>query len=115
MSTPLEPYNPYTADPVLRRAVAREGGAGADDDLRAFGQRVGSGEVSRWGFEANRHGPELVTHDRFGDRIDEVDYHPSYHSAAGAVGLRRAAQPPTTTSDPRRRRPTWPATSRMFS
>ena len=77
--TPLEPYNLYTADPVLRRAVDREGAAAADAELGDFGARVGSEEVYQWGFEANRHGPELVTHDRFGERIDEVRYHPSYH------------------------------------
>jgi putative acyl-CoA dehydrogenase len=77
--TPLEPYNLYSADPVLRRAVEREGAGAADADLVEFGARVGSEEVYRSGFEANRHGPELVTHDRFGERIDEVRYHPSYH------------------------------------
>jgi putative acyl-CoA dehydrogenase len=77
--TPLEPYNLYTADPVLRRAVEREGAGGSDADLAEFGARVGSEEVYRWGFDANRFGPELVTHDRFGERVDEVRYHPSYH------------------------------------
>ncbi len=76
---PLEPYNLYSADPVLRRAVEREGAGAADADLVEFGARVGSEEVYRWGFEANRFSPELVTHDRFGERIDEVHYHPSYH------------------------------------
>ena len=75
----LEPYNLYTSDPVLRRAVEREGAGSADAGLVEFGRRVGSEEVYRWGFEANRFGPELVTHDRFGERIDEVRYHPSYH------------------------------------
>lgn len=79
MNQPLEPYNLYTSDPILRAAVAREGGGDEDGDLVAFGRLVGSEEVFRWGFEANRHSPELVTHDRFGERIDEVRYHPSYH------------------------------------
>lgn len=79
MSTPLEPYNPYTSDPVLQRAVAREGAGDADDALATFGARVGSEEVVGWGFDANRFSPELVTHDRFGERIDEIRYHPSYH------------------------------------
>lgn len=76
---PLEPYNLYATDPVLQRAVGREGAAEATDDLLAFGERVGSEEVFAWGFDANRHRPELQSHDRFGDRIDEVHYHPSYH------------------------------------
>ena len=77
--TPLEPYNVYASDPVLRAAVAREGAGVFEADLVDFGARVGSEEVYGWGFDANRHSPELVTHDRFGDRIDEVSYHPSYH------------------------------------
>jgi len=75
----LEPYNLYLSDPVLRRAVDREGAGANDADLTDFGARVGSSEVTEWGFEANQHRPELVTHDRFGDRVDEVRYHPSYH------------------------------------
>jgi len=69
---PLEPYNVFTSDPVLGAAVEREGGATHVDDLIAFGERVGSAEVFDWGHQAIRHEPELVTHDRFGDRVDEV-------------------------------------------
>ena len=77
--TPLEPYNLYESDPVLQRAIEREGASGAEADLVDFGARVGSEQVYRWGFDANRYSPELVTHDPFGERIDEVRYHPSYH------------------------------------
>ena len=77
--TPLEPYNLYASDPVLHRAVEREGAASASASLHDFGERVGSAEVFEWGFDANRNSPELITHDRFGERIDEVRYHPSYH------------------------------------
>jgi len=79
MSVPLDPYNVYTSDDVLRRAVEREGAGHADAGLSDFGELVGSEQVVRWGFEANRNTPELLTHDRFGERIDEVRYHPSYH------------------------------------
>jgi putative acyl-CoA dehydrogenase len=78
--TPLEPYNPYLADPVLQRAVEREGTSETDrSSLASFGAEVGSEETFSWGADANRYSPELVTHDRFGDRIDEVRYHPAYH------------------------------------
>ncbi|MEM7340663.1 MAG: acyl-CoA dehydrogenase family protein [Actinomycetota bacterium] len=77
---PLEPYNVFRTDPALRGAVEREGAAAHVAWLDAFGARVGSDEVFGWGRDANRFEPELVTHDRFGDRIDEVRYHPSYHS-----------------------------------
>ncbi|MGI9615669.1 MAG: acyl-CoA dehydrogenase family protein [Acidimicrobiales bacterium] len=76
----LEPYNLFTTDPVLAEAVEREGGENGLDYLEAFGERVGSAEVFGWADQANRHEPELVTHDRFGDRVDEVRYHPAYHS-----------------------------------
>ena len=79
-ATPLEPYNLFTTDPVLGDAVAREGAKGDRDLISAFGQRVGSEEVFGWGHDANRFSPELRTHDRFGDRIDQVDYHPAYHA-----------------------------------
>lgn len=62
--------------------MAREGG-GDTGLLAAFGERAGSAEVSEWGHQANRFVPELVTHDRFGERVDEVRYHPSYHSLLG--------------------------------
>ena len=51
---PLEPYNPFEGDPVLRRAVEREGAGSLEADLLAFGARVGSEEVFQWGFDANR-------------------------------------------------------------
>jgi len=76
----LEAYNLFSTDPVLRGVVEREGGGAGVDGLVAFGERVGSAEVLEWGELANRFEPELVTHDRFGDRIDEVRYHPAYHS-----------------------------------
>jgi putative acyl-CoA dehydrogenase len=76
---PLEPYNLFTTDPVLGDAVEGEGGHDDLDLLSNFGELVGSERVMRWGHDANRNPPELVTHDRFGNRIDEVNYHPSYH------------------------------------
>lgn len=95
---PLEPYNLFTSDPVLGEAFAREGGTDTAL-LTAFGERAGSDEVIEWGHLANRHEPELITHDRFGDRVDEVAYHPAYHSLlqmsveAGIHSLRYEAQP----------------------
>ena len=79
-AVPLEPYNVFTSDPVLPAAIEREGAGSATASLVDFAERVGSEEVMAWGFDANRHVPELQTHDRVGDRVDEVSYHPSYHS-----------------------------------
>ncbi len=75
---PVDSYNLFTADPVLPTAVRREGGN--TDLLTAFGALVGGDEIREWGRLANRNVPILHTHDRFGDRTDEVEYHPAYHS-----------------------------------
>ena len=76
---PLEGYDVFEADTALLEAAEREGAAWALEDLRALGRLAGSPEAIEWGFAANRHPPELRTHDRFGHRVDEVTYHPSYH------------------------------------
>jgi putative acyl-CoA dehydrogenase len=78
--TELANYNLYTADRALREAVAREGGGWADASLQAFGARVGAAEYLELGQLANRHPPELETHDRFGHRVDLVRFHPAYHA-----------------------------------
>jgi putative acyl-CoA dehydrogenase len=76
---PLEGYDVFAADAALVEAVEREGAGWAADDLHALGRLAGSPEAIAWGFEANRHEPELRTHDRYGRRIDAVAYHPAYH------------------------------------
>ena len=70
--------NLYTADVALQEAVAREGAAWAAADLQGFGKRAGERGYLELGQLANRYGPELETHDRFGRRLDLVRYHPSY-------------------------------------
>jgi len=75
---PLAPYDAYATDVALREAVAREGGAWAEAQLIAYGPIAG-GEAMALGVAANAHRPALRTHDRFGHRIDEVEYHPAYH------------------------------------
>jgi putative acyl-CoA dehydrogenase len=75
----LEDYNLFASDTALREAVTREGGGWGFDRLTRFGQIVGSAQVIAWGQQANRNPPVLRTHDRFGHRIDEVDFHPAWH------------------------------------
>jgi len=77
---PLTGYNLYLSDPTLVEAIQREGAAWADPQLRALGHLVGTEEVQRWGFDANEHEPVLHTHDRFGNRRDEVEFHPAWHN-----------------------------------
>jgi putative acyl-CoA dehydrogenase len=75
----LEDYNAFDDDLPLQEALEREGGGWATERARAFGERAGSAEVIAWARLANEHGPRLRSHDRFGHRIDEVEFHPAYH------------------------------------
>ncbi|MFE2544063.1 acyl-CoA dehydrogenase family protein [Actinacidiphila glaucinigra] len=67
-------------DVVLLEGVRREGAGWYADDLHRLGRLAGSEQVQRWAEEANRYEPVLRTHDRYGNRVDEVDFHPSYHA-----------------------------------
>ncbi|MFN2525933.1 MAG: acyl-CoA dehydrogenase family protein [Actinomycetota bacterium] len=75
---PLVDYNLFEQNRPLVEAVRREGAEWAEPQLQLLGKHAG-GDPLRWGAEANEHPPVLHTHDRYGHRIDEVDYHPSYH------------------------------------
>ncbi|GAA5130697.1 DNA alkylation response protein [Alloalcanivorax gelatiniphagus] len=72
-------HNVVTSDPALTEAITRHGSADLVDDLTALGTEAGSAEAREHGMLANRHHPELTTYDRFGNRIDEVGFHPSWH------------------------------------
>jgi putative acyl-CoA dehydrogenase len=76
---PLEPYDLFTSDRALVEAVTAEGAGWAKDHIASFGARLGSKEVIGLGFAANENPPTLQTHDRFGNRIDEVNFHPAWH------------------------------------
>jgi putative acyl-CoA dehydrogenase len=76
---PLAGYNLYEADRALQEAVARGGAAWANDSLLQLGRRAGEPQAIELGFLANRHPPQLHTHDRYGNRRDEVEFHPAYH------------------------------------
>jgi len=76
---PLEDYDVFGADPALREALEREGAGWAAEDLHRLGRRAGSAEAQETGRRANAAPPVLRSHDRFGHRIDAVEYHPAYH------------------------------------
>ncbi len=80
VSRELADYNAYLQDAALQEAVAREGAAWAHGDLAAFGSLTGSADYLALGALANRFPPELETHDRFGNRVDLVTFHPAYHA-----------------------------------
>ena len=76
---PLVGYNAWSGDCTLREAVEREGGAWIAERATRMGELVGSERMQALAAQANRYTPELRTHDRFGNRIDAVEYHPAYH------------------------------------
>jgi len=76
---PLVDYNLFEADAPLREALEREGAAWAQDQVHDLGRLAGTQEAIDWGFQANANPPQLRTHDRFGNRIDEVEFHPAWH------------------------------------
>ena len=75
---PLRGRNLFEDDAALREGVDREGAAWARGRLRAEGAFWG-GEPVAWGFAANESPPVLHTHDRYGHRRDEVEFHPAWH------------------------------------
>lgn len=84
---PLVGYDVFTSDRALAEGVERhlapELVDGARDELSALGRTAGSAQAQEWGVLANENPPKLRTHDRYGNRIDEVDFHPSWHRLLG--------------------------------
>ncbi len=75
---PLTGYD-VAADPALLEGLRREGAGWAEDELRELGRLAGGEQAQEWGRLAERYPPVLRTHDRYGHRIDEVDFHPYWH------------------------------------
>jgi putative acyl-CoA dehydrogenase len=75
---PLEGLNLFAQNRPLVEALEREGAGWGAAEASAVGEHAG-GEGIRLGFEANAHPPVLRTHDRFGNRVDQVEFHPSWH------------------------------------
>jgi putative acyl-CoA dehydrogenase len=76
---PLADYDAYATDPALKAAVNVFDAAWAEEKFSACGRTVGSAEVQELARQANRNLPELRTHDRFGNRVDRIDFHPAWH------------------------------------
>ncbi|WP_405666172.1 acyl-CoA dehydrogenase family protein [Streptomyces sp. NBC_01166] len=84
---PLVGYDVFAADRALTEAVERHLAPGildeAREELNGLGRSAGSVQAQEWGAQANENPPELRTHDRYGHRIDEVDFHPAWHRLLG--------------------------------
>lgn len=96
---PLTPYD-SSEDAALLEGLRREGAGWAEEDVRRLGRAAGSAEAQEWGDQANRHEPELRTHDRYGNRIDEVEFHPSWHRLMGVAVAEGLAGAPWTDERP---------------
>ncbi|XVV37837.1 acyl-CoA dehydrogenase family protein [Streptomyces sp. CA-100214] len=94
---PLVGHDVFTGDRALTAAVERhlapELRAEALAELSGLGRSCGSLQAQEWGEQANTNPPVLRTHDRYGHRVDEVDFHPAWHRLLGkgvAAGLTAA-------------------------
>jgi putative acyl-CoA dehydrogenase len=83
---PLQPVNLFDVDLALCEGLEREGGGWGADRAREAGAFAGSGEALEHGRRAERNVPILHTHDRYGNRIDQVELDRSWHALLrGAV------------------------------
>ncbi|MFK4211904.1 acyl-CoA dehydrogenase family protein [Streptomyces sp. NPDC030920] len=84
---PLTGYDVFAADRALTEAVQRHTSPGLLAEVRGelgeLGRSAGSTQVQEWGAQANGNPPVLRTHDRYGHRIDEVEFHPAWHRLLG--------------------------------
>jgi putative acyl-CoA dehydrogenase len=80
---PLVDYNLFEADLPLAEAVRREGADWAEPRISTVGALAGSERMQALGALANENPPRLRTHDRYGHRIDEVEFHPAWHELLG--------------------------------
>ena len=76
---PLEDLDLFGTNRPLVEALDREGSGWARERAHAVGREFGRAEVLALGTLANEHPPRLHTHDRFGRRVDEVEFHPAWH------------------------------------
>ncbi len=76
---PLEDYNAFVTDEILLAGLKRGAIDWAEESLIAMGAQTGARELIELGFLANENPPTLRTHDRFGNRIDQVKFHPAWH------------------------------------
>lgn len=87
---PLVGYNLFDTNRGLRDALKFHAPKLATKDLSALGASLGSADMQTHARLANTHLPQLHSHDRFGHRVDQVEFHPSYHalmSLAASAGL----------------------------
>ncbi|RFU20249.1 acyl-CoA dehydrogenase family protein [Geodermatophilus marinus] len=76
---PLVGHDPIAGDAALADACRQHADQATLDSLKALGALAGSEQAQEWGRLANENPPRLRTHDRYGHRVDEVEFHPAWH------------------------------------
>lgn len=76
---PLAGFDPLSCDPALREALDAHGADADRESLTRLAAMTGSAEAREHARLANDNPPVLRSHDRFGHRLDEVEFHPSWH------------------------------------
>jgi putative acyl-CoA dehydrogenase len=84
----LTDYNLFTSDAALQEAVQREGAAWAISDLERAGAELGTCTLSEHGRLANRFTPVLQSFNSQGQRIDSIEFHPSWHALMRGIVAR---------------------------
>ena len=100
-ATKFTDVNLYSTDVALKEAIGRHGAPWLEERCEALGERAGSHEMQEWGRLANENPPVFKPFDRFGHRIDYVEFHPAYHHLMGEAmkayqAIAGTAEPTTT-------------------
>jgi putative acyl-CoA dehydrogenase len=91
---PLVGHDPVAGDAALAEACRRHADDATLASLAGLGALAGSEQAQEWGRLANENPPRLRTHDRYGSRVDEVEFHPAWHELMrAAVGHGLAGAP----------------------
>src|SRR3954464_5340211 len=97
---PLRDRDLFADNVPLVEALEREAGTDAwRERLHAAGTFWGGAPMD-WGAQANERPPVLHTHDRFGHRRDEVEFHPAWHELMAAGAREGLHALPWTTTEP---------------
>src|ERR671932_2519782 len=97
---PLIGHDPIAGDAALAEACVRHADVATLDSLKALGALAGSEQAQEWGRLANENPPRLRTHDRYGHRVDEVEFHPAWHDLMRTAFAHGLAGAPWAGADP---------------
>src|SRR3954466_3227497 len=97
---PLTGHNPIAGDAALSEACLRHADAPALESLAALGRLAGSEQAQEWGRAPKQTPPWLHTHDRYGNRLDEVEFHPAWHELMRTAFAHGLAGAPWASADP---------------